>query len=70
MGSMLMKIGEMLHIVTNWPMECLLLLLRMTRIIVSNGNVSVYLIMSLCLHVDRMHMAAFSKGLMGVRELM
>lgn len=69
MGSVLMKIEVMMHIVTNWPMGCLLLLLMMPHVIVSNGTVTVYLIMSLYLHVHRMRMAAFSQSLMGVREL-
>lgn len=42
-GSVLMKIGEMMHLVTDWPKGCLLLLLRMTCVAVSNGTVTVYL---------------------------
>ena len=38
-----MKIGEMMHLVANWPEGCLFLLLRMTCGVVSNGTVSVYL---------------------------
>lgn len=56
-----------MHLVTNWPKGCLLHLLRMTCVVVSNGTVSVYL--TLLAHAQDAHGCILSRA-HGVRELM
>lgn len=35
-----------MHLVNNWPVGCLLFLLRITCVVVSNGTMSVYLMLA------------------------
>lgn len=57
----------MMHLVPIWPKGCLLLLLRTTCVLVSNGTVSVYL--TLLAHAQDAHGCILTRA-HGVRELM